>query len=133
MTDRVHIVQFGSVLVATVADELDDQSALAMQDDVATLVVDRRATGVLLDVSSLEIVDSYISKVLSDTARIVSILGAKVAVVGMRPAVAITLVELGLSLEGIAKARSIDAGLALLADAARRDDAAESSRADRLR
>jgi rsbT antagonist protein RsbS len=133
MTDRVHIVQFGSVLVATVADELDDQSALAMQDDVATLVVDRRATGVLLDVSSLEIVDSYISKVLSDTAKIVSILGAKVAVVGMRPAVAITLVELGLSLEGIAKARSIDAGLALLADAARRDDAAESSRADRLR
>jgi rsbT antagonist protein RsbS len=133
MTDRVHIVQFGSVLVATVADELDDQSALAMQDDVATLVVDRRATGVLLDVSSLEIVDSYISKVLSDTAKIVSILGAEVAVVGMRPAVAITLVELGLSLEGIAKARSIDAGLALLADAARRDDAAESSRADRLR
>lgn len=133
MTDRVHIVQFGSVLVATVADELDDRSALAMQDDVATLVVNRRATGVLLDVSSLEIVDSYISKVLSDTAKIVSILGAKVAVVGMRPAVAITLVELGLSLEGIAKARSIDAGLALLADAGRREDAAESSRADRLR
>jgi rsbT antagonist protein RsbS len=133
MTDRVHIVQFGSVLVATVADELDDQSALAMQDDVATLVVDRRATGVLLDVSSLEIVDSYISKVLSETAKIVSILGAKVAVVGMRPAVAITLVELGLSLEGIAKARSIDAGLALLAAATRRAAAAESSRADPLR
>ncbi len=133
MTDRVHIVQFGSVLVATVADELDDLSALAMQDDVATLVVDRRATGVLLDVSSLEIVDSYISKVLSETAKIVSILGAKVAVVGMRPAVAITLVELGLSLEGIAKARSIDAGLALLADAVARDDAAEPRRADRPR
>ena len=133
MTDRVHIVQFGSVLVATVADELDDLSALAMQDDVATLVVKRRATGVLLDVSSLEIVDSYISKVLSETAKIVSILGAKVAVVGMRPAVAITLVELGLSLEGIAKARSIDAGLALLAEAIRRDDSAELSRADRLR
>ena len=131
--DRVHVVQFGSVLVATLADELDDDSAVAMQSDVAAMVVQRRATGVLLDLSALEIVDSYISKVLGDTAKIVSILGAQVALVGMRPAVAITLVELGLSLDGIAKALTVDAGLALLAEAARRDDVAERNPTDRRR
>lgn len=133
MVDRVHIVQFGSVLVATLADELDDDSAVAMQSGIAALVVERRSTGVLLDLSALEIVDSYIAKVLGDTAKIVKILGAQVALVGMRPAVAITLVELGLSLDGIAKALTIDAGLAVLAGAAGRDDRAERNPVDRLR
>ncbi len=127
---RVHVVQFGSVLVATLAEELDDDSALAMQNDVSTLVLRRRATGVLLDVSALEIVDSFIAKIIGDTARIVTILGAEVAIVGMRPAVAITLVELGLSLDGIATALSIDAGLALLARAAHSDGRTDHARAE---
>ena len=131
--DAVHVVQIRSVLVATLADELDDNSAVAMQGELAALVVARRATGVLLDLSALEIVDSYISKVLGDTARIVSILGARVALVGMRPAVAITLVELGLSLDGVAKARTIDDGLALLTETITRDDAAERNPGARLR
>ncbi len=127
------MVQFGSVLVATLAGDIEDDSAVTMQSEISALVVERRATGVLLDLSALEIVDSYISKVLGDTAKIVRILGAQVALVGMRPAVAITLVELGLSLEGIAKALTLDAGMALLAQAARGDDAAGSITGDRLR
>ena len=127
------MVQFGSVLVATLAGDIEDDSAVTMQSEISALVVERRATGVLLDLSALEIVDSYISKVLGDTAKIVRILGAQVALVGMRPAVAITLVELGLSLEGIAKALTLDAGMALLAQAARGDDAAGYITGDRLR
>jgi rsbT antagonist protein RsbS len=74
-----------------------------------------RATGVLLDISSLEIVDSFICRVLGETARVVNILGARVAIVGMRPAVAITLVELGLPLDGVATGRTLDHGFQLLA------------------
>ncbi|WP_375483159.1 STAS domain-containing protein [uncultured Jatrophihabitans sp.] len=131
--DRAHIVQVGTTLVATLADELDDRAAVTMQEEVADLVVRRRAHGVLLDVSALEIVDSYIAKVLGDTAKIVTVLGAQVAIVGMRPAVAITLVELGLSLDGIAKAASIDAGIAMLTAALAQATAAELDQAARLR
>ena len=94
--DAVHIVQVGSVLVATLGNELDDDSALLLQDDVGARVVSSRARGVLIDISTLDIVDSFICKVLGDTAKIVRVLGADVAIVGMRPAVAITLVELEL-------------------------------------
>ncbi len=114
---RVHLVQVGSVLVATLGEELDDESALSLQEDLGTRVVQRRATGVLLDISGLDIVDSFICKALGDTAKIVGVLGAGVAIVGMRPAVAITLVELGLPLEGVLKARDIDSGLRALARA----------------
>ena len=131
--ERVHIVQVGSTLVATLPDELDDDAAVAMQEDVSALVVKRRARGVLLDVSALDIVDSYIAKVLSDTAKIVTILGAQVALVGMRPAVAITLVELGLSLDGIAKSSTIDAGIAMLEAVSAQATTAELDRAERLR
>ena len=92
------MVQSATVLVATFGDELDDLSALTLQDDVGERVVAAR-DGVLLDISALDIVDSFISKVLGDTAGIVRVLGAEVAIVGMRPAVAITLVELGLPLD----------------------------------
>ncbi len=108
------MVQVGSVLVATFGDELDDGSALAMQHDIGQRVVQSRASGVLLDISALDIVDSFISKVLGDTAKIVGLLGADVAVVGMRPAVAITLVELGLPLAGILTATNLDHGLRAL-------------------
>ncbi|MHA3701538.1 STAS domain-containing protein [Jatrophihabitans sp. YIM 134969] len=107
----VPMVQIGRVLVATLGDELDDSAALAFQDDIGHRVVADRATGVLLDISSLEVVDSFICRVLGDTATIVSILGARVALVGMRPAVAITLVELGLPLAGVTTARDLEHGL----------------------
>lgn len=108
------MVQIGRVLIATLGDELDDSSALSFQDDIGQRVVSQRATGVLLDISSLDIVDSFICKVLGDTASIVSILGARVALVGMRPAVAITLVELGLPLTGVETALNLEHGLRLV-------------------
>ena len=115
---RVPMVRIREVLIATLGGELDDETALNLQEDVANRVVAERARGVLLDISSLEIVDSFICKVLSDTAAIARVLGAEVAVVGMRPAVAITLVELGLPLAGVATVTTIDRGLAALAVAA---------------
>ncbi len=107
----VPMVKVGRVLVATLGDELDDSGALDLQDEVGRRVVHERATGVLLDISALQIVDSFICKVLGDTAAIVRVLGARVALVGMRPAVAITLVELGLPLSGVDTALDIDHGL----------------------
>jgi len=112
------MVRTGQVLIATLGDELDDQSALGMLSDVADRVARDRVQGVLLDISALEIVDSFICKVLGDTAAVVKVLGAQVAVVGMRPVVAITLVELGLPLTGVATALTVDHGLALLAGSA---------------
>lgn len=105
------MVKVGRVLVATLGNELDDAAALELQDDVARRVVEERATGVLLDISALQIVDSFICKVLGDTAAMVGVLGARVALVGMRPPVAITLVELGLELPGVVTALDLDRGL----------------------
>lgn len=113
---RVPTIQIGRVLVATLGDELDDSSALELQDDIGRKVVEQRATGVLLDISALGVVDSFICKVLADTAAIVRVLGARVALVGMRPAVAITLVELGLPLDGVDTARDLDHGLQAVSD-----------------
>ena len=112
---RVHVVQIGDVLLATLGDELDDQSALRFQDELGDRVVRRRVSGVLIDISALDIVDSFICKVLGDTARIVRVLGADVVLAGMRPAVAITMVELGLTLDRIATERNVDSALELLA------------------
>lgn len=115
---RVPMVRVGAVLVATLGDDVDDRAALDLLQDVSERVVDERATGVLLDISAMEVVDSFICKVLGDTARVVRVLGAEVAVVGMRPAVAITLVELGLPLEGVRTALTLDHGMAALSQAA---------------
>lgn len=109
------MVKVGSVLVATLGDELDDSTALSFQEEVAGRVSRERVSGVLLDISALEVVDSFISKVLGDTASVVRVLGAQVAVVGMRPAVAVTLVELGLSLTGVSTALTLDHGMRALA------------------
>jgi rsbT antagonist protein RsbS len=127
------MVQVGRVVIATLGDELDDQSALDLQTDLGDRVVAVRATGVLLDISSLEIVDSFICRVLGETARVVEILGARVAIVGMRPAVAITLVELGLPLDGIATGRTLDHGFQLLATPPPRSTRPGGQRRDGLR
>src|SRR6476646_8442901 len=104
----------GSFLLVTIQVDMHDQLALALQDDLTSRVVSDRATGVLIDISALDIVDSFIGRMLGNIAGMARILDAETIVVGMRPSVAITLVELGLSLPGIRTALNIDKGMELL-------------------
>jgi rsbT antagonist protein RsbS len=120
--DRIPILKVGGNLLVTIQIDLDDRVALALQDDLTERIVDSRAHGVLIDISSLEIVDSFIGRMLGNIAAMSRVLDASTVVVGMRPQVAITLVELGLGLPSIRTALSVDAGMAMLAsdDRARR-------------
>ncbi|WP_414718335.1 STAS domain-containing protein [Stutzerimonas nosocomialis] len=101
----------GQYLMLTIQVDMHDQLALDLQEDLTNQIVKHKAKGVLIDISSLEIVDSFIGRMLSHIANVSRILDAKVIVVGMQPAVAITLVELGLSLEGIATALNVEKGM----------------------
>lgn len=112
--DRVPILKLGDCLLVTVQVEMHDQLALALQDDLTQKIVASRAHAVLIDISALEMVDSFIGRMLGNIASMSRILDAQTVVVGMQPAVAITLVELGLSLPGVRTALNVDAGLALL-------------------
>jgi rsbT antagonist protein RsbS len=112
--DRVPILRLGDVLLVTVQVDMHDQLAMTLQDDLTNKIVDAKARGVLIDISALEMVDSFIGRMLGNIASMSRILDARTVVVGMQPAVAITLVELGLSLPGIRTALNVDAGLALL-------------------
>jgi rsbT antagonist protein RsbS len=112
--DRIPILRMGSSLVVTIQVDMHDQLAMTLQDDLTTRIVATRATGVLLDISSLEIVDSFIGRMISNIAAMSRVLDAETVVVGMRPAVAITLVELGLSLPGVRTALDVDKGMTLL-------------------
>jgi rsbT antagonist protein RsbS len=111
---RVPIIRLGDTLVATVQEDLYDRDALELQEALTTAVERTGARGVLLDISVVETVDSYLGRVLSDVASSVRLLGAFTVVVGIQPAVAITLVELGLELKGIHTALTPAKGLALL-------------------
>jgi rsbT antagonist protein RsbS len=102
------------VLLVTIQVDMHDQLALALQDELTAHIVKVRARGVLIDISSLEIVDSFIGRVLSTIAAMARVLDAETVVVGMQPAVAITLVELGLSLTGVRTALNVAKGMALL-------------------
>jgi rsbT antagonist protein RsbS len=102
------------VLLVTVQVDMHDQLAMTLQDDLTNKIVDTKARGVLIDISALEMVDSFIGRMLGNIASMSRILDARTVVVGMQPAVAITLVELGLALPGIRTALNVDAGLALL-------------------
>jgi rsbT antagonist protein RsbS len=112
--DRLPILKMGDCLLVTVQVEMHDQLAMALQDDLTRRIVDTHARGVLIDISALEIVDSFIGRMLGNIAAMSRILDARTVVVGMQPAVAITLVELGLSLPGIRTALNVDAGIELL-------------------
>src|SRR5438309_5705372 len=107
----------GSFLLVTIQVDMHDQLAMTLQDDLTGRIVRDRATGVLIDISALDIVDSFIGRMLSNIAGMSRILDAETVVVGMRPSVAITLVELGLSLPGIRTALDIDRGIELLREA----------------
>jgi rsbT antagonist protein RsbS len=104
----------GSFLLVTIQVDMHDQLALQLQDDLTSRIVSAKARGVLIDISSLEIVDSFIGRMISNIAAMARILDAETVVVGMQPAVAITLVELGLSLEGVRTALNVDKGMLLL-------------------
>jgi rsbT antagonist protein RsbS len=112
---RIPILQMGSTLLVTIQVDMEDQMALALQDDLATRIAATGAKGVLIDISALEIVDSFVGRMLASISGISRILDATTVVVGMQPAVAITLVELGLSLEGVRTALNVERGMELLA------------------
>jgi rsbT antagonist protein RsbS len=112
--DRIPILKMGSFLLVTIQVDMHDQLAMHLQDDLTSRIVSAKARGVLIDISSLEIVDSFIGRMISNIAGMARVLDAETVVVGMQPAVAITLVELGLSLEGVRTALNVDKGMLLL-------------------
>jgi rsbT antagonist protein RsbS len=119
--ERIPILQMGRNLLVTIQVDLQDQTAMALQDDLSARIERTGAAGVLIDISALEIVDSFIGRMLANISAIARVLDATTVVVGMQPAVAITLVELGLSLEGVRTALNVERGMAMLADAAKED------------
>jgi len=114
MTESVPILKIGTTLLVSIQVDLQDDSALRLQEDLAEQITRTGARGVLIDISGLEIVDSFIGRMLASIAGISRVLDATTVVVGMRPAVAITMVELGLSLGGVRTALDVERGLRML-------------------
>jgi rsbT antagonist protein RsbS len=112
--ERIPILKMGDNLLVSIQVDMHDRLALTLQDDLTTKIVATRAKGVLIDISSLEVVDSFIGRMLANIAAMARVLDARTVVVGMRPAVAITLVELGLSLTGVRTALNIEKGMELI-------------------
>jgi rsbT antagonist protein RsbS len=123
--ERIPILKMGEYLLVTIQVDMHDRLAMALQDDLTSRIVSSRAKGVLIDISALEVVDSFIGRMLGDIAAMSRVLDAETVVVGMRPAVAITLVELGLSLTGVRTALNVERGMDLL-----RRRVAEQGRSD---
>jgi rsbT antagonist protein RsbS len=114
VAERIPILKMGQYLLVTIQVDMHDRLATALQDDLTERIVKVRAKGVLIDISSLEVIDSFIGRMLGNIAAMSRVLDAHTVVVGMRPAVAITLVELGLSLPGVRTALNVEQGMALL-------------------
>jgi rsbT antagonist protein RsbS len=104
----------GRFLIVTVQVDMHDRLAMTLQDDLTKRITQDRAQGVLIDISSLDVVDSFIGRMIGNTAAMASVLDAQTVVVGMQPSVAITLVELGLTLSGVRTALNVEKGMALL-------------------
>jgi rsbT antagonist protein RsbS len=115
--ERIPILRMGRTLLVTIQVDMHDQLALTLQDDLTARIVRDRANGVLIDISSLDVVDSFIGRMISNIAAMSRVLDAQTVVVGMQPAVAITLVELGLELDGVRTALNVEKGLTLLQEA----------------
>lgn len=114
MVEKIPIIKIDRFLLVSIQVDMHDNLALSLQDELLTKITATGAKGVLIDISMLDIVDSFIGRILGSIAEMAKILDAEVVVVGMRPAVAITMVELGLSLEGIRTALDVDRGIKLL-------------------
>jgi rsbT antagonist protein RsbS len=112
----------GEFLLVTIQVDMQDQLALRLQDDLTRAIEKKGAKGVLIDISALEMVDSFIGRMIADISAMARILSAKTVLVGMQPAVAITLVELGLSLPGVATALNVERGMELLRESLRDSD-----------
>lgn len=112
--ERIPILRIGNLLLVSIQVDLQDHTALMLQDDLSNRIVETGAKGVLIDISALEIVDSFIGRMISTTAAVSRVLDAETVVVGMQPAVAITLVELGLTLHGVRTALDVDRGMSML-------------------
>jgi rsbT antagonist protein RsbS len=112
--DRIPILKMGRALLVTIQVDMHDRLAAVLEEDLTDKIVSTRARGVLIDISALEIVDSFMGRMLDNIASVSRVLDAETVVVGMRPAVAITLVELGLSLPGIKTALNVERGMAMI-------------------
>jgi len=121
--ERIPILKMGPVLLVSIQVDMHDQLALTLQDDLTDRIVKTHARGVLIDISSLEVVDSFIGRMLGSIAAMSRVLDAETVVVGMRPAVAITLVELGMSLSGVRTALNVERGMEMLQVATANDHA----------
>lgn len=127
--EKIPILKMGDFLLVTIQVDMHDRLAMALQDDLTQMINETEARGVLIDISSLEIVDSFIGRMLGKIAAMSRILDAQTVVVGMQPAVAITIVELGLSLPGVRTALNVDAGMEILRSAV---DGAKGTNGSRL-
>ena len=116
--DRIPILKMGEYLLVTIQVDMHDQLALQLQEDLTTRISAESARGVLIDISSLDVVDSFIGRMIAHISAMARVLDAQTVVTGMRPAVAITLVELGLGLEGVHTALNVERGMALLRNGA---------------
>jgi rsbT antagonist protein RsbS len=114
MIERIPILQMGDLLLVSIQVDMHDRLAMTLQEDLTDRISQLNPQGVLIDISTLEIVDSFIGRILGNIAKMAQVLDAETVVVGMQPAVAITLVELGLSLEGIRTALNVEKGMSLL-------------------
>lgn len=112
--EKIPILKMGDFLLVTIQVDMHDRLAMTLQDDLTQMINETEARGVLIDISSLEIVDSFIGRMLGKIAAMSRILDAQTVVVGMQPAVAITIVELGLSLPGVRTALNVNAGMEIL-------------------
>jgi rsbT antagonist protein RsbS len=112
--ERIPILKMGRFLLVTIQVDMHDELAMTLQEDLTSRIVKDRAQGVLIDISSLEIVDSFIGRMIGNIAGMARMLDAETVLVGMRPAVAITLVELGMTLAGVRTALNVDKGMAML-------------------
>jgi rsbT antagonist protein RsbS len=112
--ERIPILKMGRFLLVTIQVDMHDRLAMTLQDDLTARIVKDQARGVLIDISSLEIVDSFMGRMIAHIAGVSRVLDAETVVVGMRPAVAITLVELGMTLDGVRTALNVDTGMAML-------------------
>src|SRR5262249_26265838 len=112
--EHIPILRMGQILLVTIQFDMHDRLVMALQDDLTSRIVETGARGVLIDISALDMVDSFIGRMIGNIANMSRVLDAETVVVGIRPAVAITLVELGLSLSGVRTALDVEKGMALL-------------------